>query len=78
MELKVASHQNCLKDWRTAGGAGELLSATKRLFCESEMRFVKWRSRRLRKLQNSVSELTGNKCLPTMRALNTVNRLLTF
>lgn len=45
-ELKVASHENCLKGWRTPGGAGELLSATKRLFCESEMCFVMWRSGR--------------------------------
>lgn len=45
-ELKVVSRENCLKDWRTAGGAGELLSATKRLFCESEMSFVEWRSGR--------------------------------
>lgn len=45
-ELKVASREKCLKDWRTPGGAGELLSATKRLFHESEVRFVKWKSRR--------------------------------
>lgn len=43
-ELKVVSRENCLKDWRAAGAAGDLLSATKRLLCESEMRFVKWRS----------------------------------
>lgn len=65
-ELKVASRENCLKGWRTPGGAGELLSATKRLFCESEMCFVKWRSgRQTQKVTRTVylGCLETNACL---------------
>lgn len=68
-ELKVASSRGLSEGWRTPGGAGELLSAAKGCSVKVRCAFcqVEVRRQRLRKLQNSVSGLSGNKRLPIMR-----------